>query len=110
MPYANPERQREANAEHMRRQRAADCGTPRGTVGPLLSQDVRVKTAGDILSVLEGQVRAVLADEALGTVERARVLATLAGVSLRAIEAADLASRVEAIEDVLNDRAKVLSR
>lgn len=110
MPYANPERQRKANAEYMRRQRAADCGTPRGTVGLLLSQDIRVKTAGDVLTVLEDQVRSVLADEALGTVERARVLATLAGVSLRAIEAADLALRVEAIEDVLNDRAKAVSR
>ena len=110
MPYANPDRQREANAEHMRRRRASGVEPSRGTLAPLLSTDVRVETARDVLAVLEGQTRAGLADEALGTAETARVIATLAGVSLRAIEAADLASRVEAIEDVLNDRTKALSR
>jgi hypothetical protein len=76
----------------------------------LLPADVRIETARDVLAVLECQVRAVLADEALGTVERARVVATLAGASLRAIEAADLAGRVEAIENVLGARAKALTR
>ncbi len=48
---------------------------------------------------------AVLEDEELGTAERARLTATLAGVALRAIEAADLAGRVEALEHVLAIRA-----
>ncbi len=68
--------------------------------------DLRLLTASDVLAVLAGQVEAVLADDELGTAERARTIATLAGVSLRAIEAADLAGRVEAIEAVPSERRK----
>jgi hypothetical protein len=39
-----------------------------------------------------------------GTAERARTIATLAGVALRAIEAGELAARVEALESVLRGR------
>jgi hypothetical protein len=74
----------------------------RGT--PLVSGEVRVATARDVLGVIEGQVAAVLGDGELGTAERARVCATLAGVALRAIEQADLAARVEALERALGAR------
>jgi hypothetical protein len=104
MPYKDPERQRAAKAESARRHRAAGVEPRRGTRPPLLSGEVRVETARDVLAVLEAQVAAVLGDEELGTAERARVIATLAGVALRAIEAGDLAARVEALERVLRGR------
>ena len=104
MPYRDPDRQRAAQREHARRRRAVE--PDRRTLGPLVDGDLRLLTASDVLAVIEGQVAVVLADDQLGTAERARVIATLAGVSLRAIEAADLAGRVEAIEAVLSERRK----
>jgi hypothetical protein len=105
MPYKDPERQRLAKAEHARRRRAAGVEPRRGTLDPLLSGDVRLATARDVLTVIEGQIAAVLGDEELGTAERARVIATLSGVALRAIEAGDLAGRLEALERHLQGRA-----
>jgi hypothetical protein len=102
MPYKNPDRQRAAKREHARRKRAGGVEPKRGT--PLLSGDVRIATARDVLGVIEGQVAAVLDDGELGTAERARTIATLSGVALRAIEAADLAARVEALERALEAR------
>jgi hypothetical protein len=104
MPYRDPDRQRAAQREHARRRRAVE--PDRRTLGPLVDGDLRLQTASDVLAVLAGQVEAVLADEELATTDRARTIATLAGVSLRAIEAADLAGRVEAIEAVLSERRK----
>ena len=43
-------------------------------------------------------------EEAVGTVERARTIGFLAGVALRAIEAGNLAVRLEALECVLKAR------
>jgi hypothetical protein len=99
MPYKNPDRQRAAKREHARRKRASGVEPKRGT--PLLSGDVRIATARDVLGVIEGQVAAVLDDGELATAERARTIATLSGVALRAIEQADLAARVEALERAL---------
>jgi hypothetical protein len=102
MPYKNPDRQRAAKAEHARRKRVAGVEPKRGT--PLVSGEIRIATARDVLGVIEGQVAAVLSDGELGTAERARTAATLCGVALRAIEAADLAARVEALERALEAR------
>jgi hypothetical protein len=76
----------------------------RGTLAPLLSGEARLPTAQDVLAVIEGQVAAVLADDELGTAERARVVATLSSVALRAIESGDLAGRLEALERHLQAR------
>jgi hypothetical protein len=104
MPYSNPDRQRAAKAESARRRRAAGVEPSRGTLGPLLDGETRLQTAQDVLAVIEGQVAAVLGDDELGTAERARLIATLSGVALRAIEAGELAARVEALESVLRGR------
>jgi hypothetical protein len=106
MPYKNPERQRAAKAEHARRQRAARVEPKRGTRAPLISGELRLATARDVLAVIESQVAAVLADQTLGTAERARTAATLAGVALRAIEAGDLTGRLEALEAHLKGRSR----
>jgi hypothetical protein len=77
MPYKNPDRQRAAQAEHARRMRAAGVEPSRRTLGPLLSGEVRLATAKDVLAVIESQIEAVLDDAELGTAERARTAATL---------------------------------
>jgi hypothetical protein len=106
MPYKDPQRQRAAKAEYARRKRAAGVEPRRGTHQPLLSGQVRLATARDILDLVESQVEAVLADDELRTAERARVIALLAGTALRAIEAGDLAGRLESLERALGHRAK----
>jgi hypothetical protein len=57
-----------------------------------------------VLALLEEQVGAVRADESLSTVERARTVGYLAGISLKAIETGDLAARLESVEIVLKAR------
>jgi hypothetical protein len=59
-----------------------------------------------VLAVLGDQVTAVLDDEPLTTAERARLIATLSGVALRAIEASDVATRLEAVERALAGRQR----
>ncbi len=101
MPYSDPDMQRAAKREHCRRRAG---GTERGTLGPLVTGELRLRKAADVLAVLDEQVAAVLDAEELSTAERARLIATLAGVSLRAIEASDLAARLGAVEHVLRTR------
>ena len=103
MPYSDPDMQRAAKREHMRRRRPS--GTERGTLGPLVPGELPLRRAADVLAVLDAPVSAVLGAAELGTAERARLIATLAGVSLRAIEASDLAARLEAVEQVLRTPA-----
>jgi hypothetical protein len=57
-----------------------------------------------VLALLEEQVAAARADPEAGTLEKARTVGFLAGVSLRVIEAGDLAARLEALEAVLKAR------
>jgi hypothetical protein len=57
-----------------------------------------------VLALIEEQVGAIRGDDTLTTVERARTVGYLAGVALRAIEAGDLAARIEAVEAVLKAR------
>ena len=68
--------------------------------------EVRCRTAGDVIEILEEQIEAVLADATLGTTDKARTIGYLAGVSLRAIEAGNMVARIEALESVLKNREK----
>jgi hypothetical protein len=101
MPYADADVNREYQREHKRLTRAGDCRTPCRTALP---GEFRLRTARDVLELLERQVDAVQNDSELGTVERARTVGFLAGVSLRAIEAGDLSARLEALELTLRKR------
>jgi hypothetical protein len=103
MPIADPDRAREYQREYRRLRRAGDpCTTPRTTRLPV---EFRLKTAADVLALLDEQVAAVREDLEAGTLEKARTIGFLAGVSLRAIEAGDLAARIEILELVLKQRA-----
>lgn len=102
MPYSDPERSRGYQREYRRLRRTGDaCTTPGTTPVPLA---FRLKTAADVLALLEEQVEAVRAEQEVGTLEKARTIGFLAGVSLKAIEAGNLAARLEALETVLKRR------
>jgi hypothetical protein len=78
---------------------------PAGPVAPgPAAPDSRLGTAADVLALLEGQAGAVRAEPGAGAVEKARVVVSLAGVALKAIEATNLAARIEALEAVLKQR------
>lgn len=103
MPISDPDRAREYQREYRRLRRGGDpCTTPRTT---RLPAEFRLKTAADVLALLDEQVAAVREDSEAGTLEKARTIGFLAGVSLRAIEAGDLAARLEMLETVLKQRA-----
>jgi hypothetical protein len=102
MPYSDPGRARTYQRDYRRLRRAGDgCTTPGTTQIPL---DFRLKTAADVLALLEEQIAAVRADSQAGALEKARTVGYLAGVSLRAIEAGNLAARIEMLEAVLKQR------
>ena len=101
MPYRDPETRRAYDRDYKRTARTGGGPTPGQTRVPI---PFRLKTAADVLSLLEEQVGAVRADESLSTVERARTIGYLAGVSLKAIEAGDLAARLEGVEATLKGR------
>jgi hypothetical protein len=63
----------------------------------------RLRTAQDLVSLLEEQVEAVRNDSLAGTLEKARCVASLVTVALRALEQRDLTVRIEALE-ALNKR------
>jgi hypothetical protein len=102
MPFANPDRARDYQREYRRLRRGGDeSTTPSTTPVPL---PFRLKTAADVLALLEEQVAAVRAEAEAGPLEKARVVGYLAGVALKAIEAGNLAARIEMLEAVLKQR------
>jgi hypothetical protein len=100
MAYRDAERQRTYKREWARMRRAGECGTPGGT----LPSSFRLQTARDVVALIEEQVDAVRGEATASTLERARTIGYLAGIALRAVEVADLAARVEALEAVLKER------
>ena len=104
MPYADPERARSYFREYRRMRRSGDaCSTP---VHPAVPVEFRLETAGDVIGLIESQVQAVVDDAAAGTLEKARCIGYLAGISLKAIECGNLAARLEALELVLKARSE----
>ena len=102
MPFANPDHARSYQREYRRLRRAGDpCTTPRTSPIPA---PFRLQTAQDVIDLLEEQVAAVRAEENAGALEKARTIGFLAGMALRAIEAGNLAARIEALESVLKQR------
>jgi hypothetical protein len=104
MPYRDQRKARDYQREYRRTRRNGDgCTTPCTTQIPL---PFRLKTAADVLALLEEQVSLVRADVEAGALEKARVIGYLAGVSLKAIEAGNLAARIEMLEAVLKQRGE----
>jgi hypothetical protein len=63
-----------------------------------------LRTATDILDLLEQLTAAVRADPWAGAAEKARAVGYLAGIALKAIEVGNLANRIELLEAVLKQR------
>lgn len=101
MPFKDPEARRDYQRQRARLRRAGKVDAPAKVSLPA---PLRIQTARELLSLLEEQLNALRSDAALGTVERARSIGALAGVSLRAIEVAGLEDRVLALEKVLAHR------
>jgi hypothetical protein len=83
-----------------RRLRRPGAGGARPAVPPL-----RLRTAADLLTLLEEQIAAVRADPGPGALERARVLGYLTGIALKALEAGNLQARLDMLEALLTRRA-----
>ena len=101
MPFSDPERARTYQRDYRRTQRVAEGCTG---VSTSLPPAVRLETAADVLELLQEQVEAVRADAEAGTLEKARTIGYLAGIALKAIDAGNLAARIEALETVLKQR------
>ena len=102
MPYGDPDKARCYQREYRRLRRAGDDSTtPCTAVVPL---SFRLQTAQDVIDLLQEQVQAVRRETEAGTLEKARTIGYLAGIALRAIEAGNLAARVEMLESVLKQR------
>ncbi len=102
MPFSDPDRARDYRREYRRTRRAGDRGITPGTTP--LPLPFRLKTAADVLALLQEQVEAVRGEQEAGTLEKARAIGYLAGIALKAIEAGNLAARIEALEAVLKQR------
>ncbi len=104
MPFANPDRARTYQREYRRTRRTGDrCTTPGTAPVPVV---FRLQTAQDVIDLLEEQVALVCAEPDAGALEKARTVGFLAGVALKAIEAGNLAARIEMLERVLKGRAE----
>ena len=75
-----------------------------GLVVPVPPQPVPLETPADVVAVIAEQVNAVRGEALADPSEKARTLGFLSGVALRAMEAKDLAARLEAVERVLKLR------
>ncbi len=102
MPFADPEKRREYDADFKRKARAAEpCPTRLS-----LPVEFRAKSAADVLAMLNEQLDTLRQDASLGSVERAKAVGYLASIALRSIETGDVALRLEALEGILRSRSK----
>jgi hypothetical protein len=100
VPYKNPDQRRAYDRERRRFARAGVSNPSPTRVPP----EIRIRVMADVLGLLERAVQLAELDEMARPLEQARALGFLAGVAVRAVEAADLAGRVEALEAALKLR------
>jgi hypothetical protein len=111
VPYRDDERRKACVRESVARTRAAARGKPGGKPSTLPSlAALRFKTARDVLRLLNSQVEALLEDEALDSVTRARALGYMAALLLRAVETGELEDRLTALEATLNPPTKATTK
>jgi hypothetical protein len=90
--------------EHRRVPSNIDAETSPGT--KVLPAPCRLRTAQDVIDLLQEQVEAARADTEAAPLEKARIIGQLASLTLKAIEAGNLAARLEALEAVLKRHSK----
>lgn len=104
MPYRDAEKSRIYQRTYKRLRRGGDCCTT--PVHPALSTEFRLQTAVDALNLIAEQIGLVREETEAGTLEKARTVGYLVGISLKAIETRDVVARMEQIESVLKLRKK----
>ena len=85
----------------VRRVQSLEARPPLRLVPP---EPLPLATPADVVALIEEQVNAMRADPMADPSEKARTLGFLSSVALRAMEAKDLAARLEAVERVLKLR------
>ena len=104
MPYSDPNKARNYQRDYRRMRRAGEvCTTPGTTQVP---GAFRLKSAQDVIALLGEQLDAVRDEHEAGTLEKARCIGYLAGIALKAIEAGNMAARLEALEVALKQRKR----
>mgnify|MGYP000901831752 CR=1 FL=1 len=102
MPYTDPEKQRDYQRNWQRRRSAAGEGSPKALS---LADAERFTTAAGVMELL-AEVLAEVQASGGDAMQRARCIAYVAGVQMRAIETADLEARLTALEEAaVGDRA-----
>jgi hypothetical protein len=98
LPYKDKNKQREYQREYKRNKRRGST-TPPGSVD--LPASFRLRTAQDLVELIEQQITAVQGDSTARTLDKARCVASLISVALRTLDQRDLTLRVEALEAIL---------
>lgn len=101
MPYLDPKRQREYKAQWARKQCQGSTGTPGLAT---IAEAIRLNNSEDVLDLVSHTIGQVQQDPKAGTLEKARVNGFLGGIALKAIKVAELAARVDHLENALADR------
>jgi hypothetical protein len=108
MPYADPEKRREAQRRRREKKRGISSPTPPDTpdAPPLRRPVVAIplRTPHDVLAALEEALNAARADPIAGPQTTARTVGYLLAIGLKAIELSTIAARVEELERVLRRR------
>lgn len=94
MPYKDAVRRRQYHREYYQVRRARA-----GLKGLRVEGGLQLETCADILGLLSEQVALVRSDPEVRSTERARCIAYLCTVALRALEAGELEARVSALEE-----------
>ncbi len=100
MPYVNLEQRREYDRNYKRQQRT---GLRIDNASNLINPQIRIRTAQDVLILLEETINQVKA-ETTDTLIKARCIGFLASITLKAVETANLEGRLEALEETLKLR------
>jgi len=95
MPYRDPETQRAYQRQWQRARRAGETGRFKVL---RVSSPEEIRTATALLGVLAGLIKSVLETKSGDVFMRARTAGYLISIGLKAVEVADLESRLEALE------------
>ena len=96
MPYKDVSVQREYQRQWQRSRRA---GEGKGFKVIRVSSPEEIRTANTLLAILGSQIKAVLETDEGDTFMRARAVGYLVSIGLRAVETADLETRITNLEN-----------
>ena len=101
MPTKDADKRKAYDRDRKRLKRAKSALSPTLLELPA---EYREAKATDILAVLAEQLVLLREDRDIGTIERAKAVASMASVALKALESANVAGRLEELEQILKRR------